>query len=117
MDIPDGPRPDNAIDLSTPEAAEAFFRRAKATVAAHGLERTVLGTSGFDEIKRDRAGSQDRVAAQCCARTACGRIPILAYNFKLLNSKPSRSAPTRGRWGRVHQFRLRRVSEEACGPD
>ena len=50
MDIPDGPREGGAIDLSTPDSAVAFFKKAKAKVAAHGLElRTVLATSGFDD--------------------------------------------------------------------
>jgi mannonate dehydratase len=102
MDVPDGPRPDNAIDLSTAESAGAFFKRAKATVAAHGLElRTVLATSGFDEIKRGLPGRDRKIEWLLNAVRGMGAagIPILAYNFKLLNSKLLRSAPTRGRGG------------------
>jgi mannonate dehydratase len=98
MDIPDRPR-DN-IDLSTLESATAFFRRAKATVSAHGMElRTVLATSGFDEIKKGTAGRDQKIALLLNAVQAMGAagIPILAYNFKLLNSKLLRSAPTKGR--------------------
>ena len=100
MDIPDGPREGGAIDLSTPDAAVAFFRKAKATVAAHGLElRTVLATSGFDEIKRGAAGRDRQIAWLLNAVQGMGAagIPIMAYNFKLLNSKLLRSAPTKGR--------------------
>lgn len=102
MDIPDGPRPGDAIDLSTAESARAFFARAKATVAAHGLElRTVLATSGFDEIKRGLPGRDRKIEWLLNAVRGMGAagIPILAYNFKLLNSKLLRSAPTRGRGG------------------
>ncbi|HKA43921.1 MAG TPA: mannonate dehydratase [Burkholderiales bacterium] len=100
IDIPDGPRTDSAVDLSTPESAAAFFRKAKATVEAHGLElRTVLATSGFDEIKKGTAGRDQKIALLLNAVRAMGAagIPILAYNFKLLNSKLLRSAPTKGR--------------------
>jgi len=102
MDIPDGPQPGNAIDLSTAATASAFFKRAKATVAAHGLDlRTVLGTSGFDEIKRGLPGRDRKIEWLLNAVRGMGEagIPILAYNFKLLNSKLLRSAPTRGRGG------------------
>src|SRR5262245_46237905 len=100
MDIPDGPRAGGAIDLSTPDAAAAFFRKAKAKVADHGLElRTVLATSGFDEVKRGAAGRDEKIAWLLNAVHGMGAagIPILAYNFKLLNSKLLRSAPTKGR--------------------
>ena len=100
MDIPDGPREGGAIDLSTPEAATAFFRQAKSTVAAHGMElRTVLATSGFDAIKRGLPGRERQIAWLLNAVQAMGAagIPILAYNFKLLNSKLLRSAPSPGR--------------------
>lgn len=50
VELPDGPRKDAAIDLSTLKSATGFFKKAKATVEAHGMElRTVLATSGFDE--------------------------------------------------------------------
>jgi mannonate dehydratase len=100
MDIPDGPRAGGAIDLSTPDAAASFFGKAKAKVAAHGLElRTVLATSGFDEIKRGMAGRDRQIEWLSNAVHGMGAagIPILAYNFKLLNSKLLRSAPTKGR--------------------
>src|SRR5262245_59920576 len=102
MDIPDGRRPDDAIDLSTAESAAAFFKRANATVAAHGLDlRTVLATSGFDEIKRGLPGRDRKIEWLLNAVRGMGAagIPILAYNFKLLNSKLLRSSPTRGRGG------------------
>jgi mannonate dehydratase len=100
MDIPDGPREGGAVDLSTPEAAIEFFRKAKAKVAAHGMDlRTVLATSGFDEVKRGLPGRDGKIAWLLNAVQGMGAagIPILAYNFKLLNSKLLRSAPTRGR--------------------
>ena len=102
MDIPDGPRDGGAIDLSTLESATAFFRKAKSAVAAHGMDlRTVLGTSGFDEIKRGLPGRDRKIAWLLNAVQAMGvaGIPILAYNFKLLNSKLLRSAPSKGRGG------------------
>jgi len=102
MDIPDGPRPGGAIDLSSVASATAFFRKAKATVAAHGLDlRTVLATSGFDEIKRGLPGRDAKIEWLSNAVQGMGAagIPILAYNFKLLVSKNLRSAPTKGRGG------------------
>lgn len=102
MDIPDGQRPGNAIDLATEASAAAFFQTAKAKVAAHGLDlRTVLATSGFDEIKRGLPGRDRKIEWMLNAVRGMGAagIPILAYNFKLLNSKLLRSAPTRGRGG------------------
>ena len=98
IDLPDG-RPTDAIDLSTPDAATAFFNKAKAAVAAHGMElRTVLATSGFDEIKRGLPGRDEKVGILLNTLHAMGNtgIPILAYNFKLLNSKLLRSEPTPG---------------------
>ncbi len=57
MELPDGPRANPLMDLSTRESATAFFKQAKATVAAHGMDlRTVLATSGFAEIKCGIAG-------------------------------------------------------------
>jgi mannonate dehydratase len=100
MDIPDGPREGSAIDLSSLESATRFFGKAKAAVAAHGLDlRTVLATSGFDEIKRGLPGRDRQIAWLANAVQAMGAagIPILAYNFKLLNSTLLRSAPTPGR--------------------
>src|SRR5262245_50748207 len=100
LDIPDGPRQGGGIDLSTAESATAFFRKAKAAVAAHGLDlRTVLATSGFDEIKRGLPGRDAKIAWVLNAIRGMGAagVPILAYNFKLLNSKLLRSAPTQGR--------------------
>ena len=35
LELPDGPRAGSAIDLSTPEAATAFFKTATAKVQAH----------------------------------------------------------------------------------
>jgi mannonate dehydratase len=100
MDIPDGARADGAIDLSTPDSAAAFFGKAKAKIAAHGMDlRTVLATSGFDEIKRGMPGRDEKIAWLLNAAHGMGAagIPILAYNFKLLNSKLLRSAPAKGR--------------------
>jgi len=63
MDIPDGPRDGGAIDLSSVESATAFFRKAKSTVAAHGMElRTVLATNGFEEVKRGLSGRDRQIA-------------------------------------------------------
>ena len=100
MELPDGPRANAAMDLSTLDATTAFFTKAKANVAAHGMDlRTVLATSGFEEIKRGAAGRDEKIAFLLNAVQAMGvaGIPILAYNFKLLNSKLLRSAPTQGR--------------------
>lgn len=102
MDIPDGPCSSNAIDLATPDSAGTSFKRAKATAAAHGLDlRTVLATSGFDEIKRGLPGRDRKIEWLLNAVRGMGAagIPILAYNFKLLNSKLLRSTPTHGRGG------------------
>ena len=104
MDIPDGPRDGGEIDLSSPESATAFFTKAKAAVAAHGMDlRTVLATNGFDEIKRGLPGRDRKIAWLLNAVHGMGAagIPILAYNFKLLNSKLLRSAPMKGRGGRA----------------
>lgn len=100
LELPDNPRANAAIDCSTPAAAQAFFTQAKATVTAHGMQlRTVLATSGFDEVKRGLPGRDEKIAWLQNAVPAMGAagIPILAYNFKLLNSKLLRSAPTQGR--------------------
>jgi len=100
MELPDGPRAHPAMDLSTPDSATAFFKKAKATVAAHGMDlHTVLATSGFAEIKRGIAGRDEKIAFLQTAIQAMGAagIPILAYNFKLIVSKYLRSAPTPGR--------------------
>src|ERR1700704_2425048 len=97
IDLPDGQRENAAVDLSTLESATAFFKTAKAKVEAHGMElRTVLATSGFDEIKRGVTGRDQKIALLLKALQAMGAagIPILAYNFKLLNSKLLRSEPT-----------------------
>ena len=86
LELPDDQSADAAIDLSTRAAATAFFNKAKATVAAHGMElRTLLATSGFDEIKRGVAGRDQKIAFLLDAVHAMGAagIPILAYNFKL----------------------------------
>ena len=99
LDLPDREVQDG-IDMSTPEAATAFLRQAKAAVAAHGMElKTVLATSGLDEIKRGMPGRDRKIARLLNAVEAMGKneIPILAYNFKLLNSKLLRSEPTAGR--------------------
>lgn len=100
VDLPDPPPKDSGIDLSTLDSATAFFRKAKTTVEAHGMElRTVLATSGYDEIKKGATGRDQKVASLLNALSAMGAagIPILAYNFKLLNSKNLRSDPTQGR--------------------
>ena len=92
--------PPAGIDLSTVESATSFFKKAKATVAAHRMElRTVLATSGFHEIKKGAPGRDGKIAMLLNAVQAMGAaaIPILAYNFKLLNSKDLRSQPTQGR--------------------
>ena len=105
MDIPDGPRAGHAIDLSSTESAARFFGKTKAAVAAHGLDlRTVLATSGFEEIKRGLPGRDRKIEWLLNAVQAMGAagIPILAYNFKLLNSKLLRSAPTPGRGGATY---------------
>src|SRR5215213_6139737 len=100
LDLPDPLPQDAAIDLSTLESATAFFKKAKATVAAHGMElRTVLATTGYAEIKKGAPGRDQKIALLLNAVHAMGAagIPILAYNFKLLNSKDLRSEPTPGR--------------------
>lgn len=100
IDLPDQQKDGGAIDLSTPASAIAFFSQAKARVEAHGMAlRTVLATSGFEEIKKGVAGRDEKIARLLNALHAMGSvgIPILAYNFKLLNSKLLRSTPTKGR--------------------
>jgi len=102
LDLPDPLPKDAAIDLSTVESATAFFKKAQTTVAAHGMElRTALATSGYAEIKKGTAGRDQKIALLLNALKAMGAagIPILAYNFKLLNSKDLRSQPTQGRGG------------------
>jgi mannonate dehydratase len=100
IELPDDQRANAMIDLSTTESATTFFKKAKAAVAAHGMElRTILATSGFDDIKRGMTGRDEKIARLQNALLAMGAadIPILAYNFKLLNSKLLRSQPIPGR--------------------
>lgn len=100
LELPDGPRANPLLDLSTPAACNAFFQKAKAQVAANKMElRTVLATSGFAEIKRGVAGRDEKIAYLQNVIRAMGAagIPIMAYNFKLIVSKYLRSAPTPGR--------------------
>jgi mannonate dehydratase len=99
IDLPDG-QPANGVDVSTAQSTNAFFKQAKTLVQAHGMElRTVLATSGFDEIKQGSTGRDQKIARLLNILDAMGTagIPILAYNFKLLNSKLLRSQPTQGR--------------------
>src|SRR5690349_19259856 len=100
LHMPDPLPKEWGIDVSTAQAASTFFRNAKAKVAAHGLElRTVLATSGFYEIKKGIAGREEKLALVLNMISGMGAagIPIMAYNFKLLNSKNLRSKPTKGR--------------------
>lgn len=100
LELPDGPRANPLLDLSTQEACNAFFQKAKALIAAHKMDlRTVLATSGFAEIKRGIAGRDEKIAFLQNVLRAMGTagIPIMAYNFKLIVSKYLRSAPTPGR--------------------
>ncbi len=100
LELPDGPRANPALDLSTPEACNAFFKKARALVAAHHMDlRTVLATSGFAEVKRGITGRDEKIAFLQNVLRAMGAagIPIMAYNFKLIVSKYLRSAPTPGR--------------------
>lgn len=104
LELPDTPRGNPLMDLSTLESATAFFKAAKARVAAHNMDlRTVLATSGFAEVKRGIAGRDEKIAHLQNVLRAMGAagIPIMAYNFKLLVSKNLRSAPTPGR-GTAH---------------
>lgn len=100
LELPDGPRANPLIDLSTPAACNAFFHKAKSLVAAHKLDlRTVLATSGFAEVKRGLTGRDEKIAFLQNVLRAMGAagIPIMAYNFKLIVSKYLRSAATPGR--------------------
>lgn len=100
LELPDGPRANPLLDLSTQAACNAFFHKAETQVAAHHMElRTVLATSGFAEIKRGVAGRDEKIAYLQNVIRAMGAagIPILAYNFKLIVSKYLRSAPMPGR--------------------
>lgn len=102
IDLPDGHSDTAAMDLSTPQSAQAFFRDARARVAANGMElRSVMATSGFHEIKRGLPGRDEKIAYLINVIRAMGAagVPILAYNFKLLMSKYLRSRPTQGRGG------------------
>jgi len=90
----------SGIDFSTSESATRFMKMAKDTVKKHGMElRTMLATSGLDEIKRGTAGRDQQIALLRNALQGMGAagIPILAYNFKMLRSELLRSAPTQGR--------------------
>ena len=105
IELPDAQREHAAVDLSTLESVTVFFKTAKAKVEAHGMElRTVLATSGLDEIKRGVTGRDQKIASLLNAVQAMGAagVPIFAYNFKLLNSKLLRSAPTQGRGGATY---------------
>ena len=100
MELPDPLPNDSPIDVSSPDAAAAFFRRAKAKVAEHGMQlKTVLATSGFHDIKQGTPGRDEKIALLRNVVHGMGAagVDILAWNFKLLNSKDLRSAPTRGR--------------------
>jgi mannonate dehydratase len=100
LELPDDPRGNPAMDLSSPDAITTYFAKAKATVAAHGMDlHTVLATSGFAEIKRGVTGRDEKIAYLQNVIQAMGAagIPIMAYNFKLIVSKYLRSAPTPGR--------------------
>ncbi len=102
INLPDGHTPGTPIDLSTPDKAVAFFRQAKARVAAHGMDlRSVMATSGYEEIKRGLPGRDEKIAYLINAIKAMGQagVPILAYNFKLLQSPFLRSRATQGRGG------------------
>ena len=61
--------------------------------------RTVLATSGFYEIKKGTPGRDEKIALVLNMLHGMGAagIPIMAYNFKLLNSKNLRSKPPKGR--------------------
>jgi mannonate dehydratase len=100
LDVPDPLPTDAGIDLSARGSAAAFLKKAKTAVETHGLElRTVLATSGYDEIKKGARGRDQKIAALSNLISGMGAagVPILAYNFKLLNSKHLRSEPTQGR--------------------
>jgi len=102
FDLPDSHRDGALFDLSSAAAATAFFKEAKARVAAHGMElRTVQATNGFDEVKRGLPGRDAKIEFLQHVVQAMGAngIPVLAYNFKILNSKFLRSQPTIGRGG------------------
>ena len=102
LELPDTPRGNPLMDLSTLDSATAFFKQAKAKIAEYKMDlRTVLATSGFAEIKRGTPGRDEKIAHLQTVLRAMGAagIPIMAYNFKLLLSKILRSAPTLGRGG------------------
>jgi mannonate dehydratase len=100
LDLPD-PLPAGAdIDVSSRRAAAEFMKRAAARVAGHGMElRTVLATTGYQALKRGTAGRDEEIARLLDVIHAMGEagVSILAYNFKLLNSKDLRTTPTPGR--------------------
>jgi mannonate dehydratase len=100
FDLPDSRRGNPVMDFSTRDSIVAFLKAAKQKVAGYGMDlRTVLATSGFDAIKRGLPGRDEQIAYLLDVVHAMGEagIPVLAYNFKLLNSKLLRSAPTQGR--------------------
>ena len=100
LDLPDGSHPQQGIDLHDQKAANLFFKQAKKDVSRHGMVlKTVLATSGFEHIKRGSIGRDEQIEYLIRTLQAMGEadIPILAYNFKLLNSKLLRSTPTPGR--------------------
>src|SRR5437764_2922576 len=63
LDLPDPLPKDSGISLSTVPSASAFFKKAKAMVATHGMElRTVLATSGYADIKKGAPGRDQKIA-------------------------------------------------------
>ena len=111
MELPDGPRANPAMDLSTLDAATKFFKQAKSTVAAHGMDlRTVLATSGFAEIKRGIAGRDEKIAFLQTVIQAMGAadIPIEVSAF---------GADAGARQFNLHFVRLRRLSEKPRAAD
>src|SRR4051812_17386776 len=100
LDLPDPLPGGSAIDVSSPDAAAAFFTKAKAQVAEHGMTlKTVLATSGFHDIKKGTSKRDEKISMLLNAVHGMGAagVDVLAYNFKLLNSKDLRSSPTKGR--------------------
>lgn len=85
-----------------PDPVEPFLAAARDKVAGHGMKlHSVFMAGGWNEVKLGLPGRDARLEAWRAMIAAMGAlgIPVVCYNFKLLESKFLRSAPTAGRGG------------------
>ena len=85
--------------LSTSEKAIDFFKKAKVTVLAHGMQLRTIISTGLTEVMKGTPARDQEIDSLLTVLEAMGtaEIPILAYNFKFLTSNLMRSQPTNGR--------------------